>query len=118
MKRPVWLVEDVKPQRDYTLLITFADGSRRLYDARPLLEKELYAMLKNPAFFLRARAEYGTVEFRADDAVRTRREVRQFVFFHARRVRRDRRAFDADAEPLDRFGRVVGYLVVGFVAFC
>ena len=50
MKRPVWLVEDVKPQRDYTLLITFADGSRRLYDARPLLEKELYAMLKNPAF--------------------------------------------------------------------
>ena len=66
MKRPVWLVEDVQPQRDYTLLITFADGSRRLYDARPLLEKELYAMLKNPAFFLRARAEYGTVVWSDD----------------------------------------------------
>ena len=63
-------------------------------------------------------AEHGAVEFRADDAVRTRSEVRKFVFFHARRVRRDRRAFDADAEPLDRFGRIVGYFIVGFVAFC
>ena len=61
MKKPVWVVDAVKAQEDYTLLITFAGGEKRLYDARPLLEKAIYSPLKNPAFFLNAKADCGTV---------------------------------------------------------
>lgn len=39
MKNPVWVVCDVKPNEDYTLLLTFADGEKKIYNARPLLEK-------------------------------------------------------------------------------
>ena len=61
MKHPVWEIINVVPRRDYTLFLTFANGDQRVYDARPLLQKELYASLKNPVFFLRAKASCGTV---------------------------------------------------------
>lgn len=61
MKNPVWIVKEVQPREDYTLLLTFADGTKRVYNARPLLEKSVYSRLKNPAFFLGAKAECGTV---------------------------------------------------------
>ena len=61
MNNPVWVVTDVLPQKDYTLLLQFADGSKKIYNARPLLEKPIYTKLKAPAFFLRAKAQYGTV---------------------------------------------------------
>ena len=66
MKTPVWLVDAVKAQEDYTLLITFASGEQRIYNARPLLEKVIYSPLKNMAFFLGAKAEYGTVIWNDD----------------------------------------------------
>lgn len=61
MKTPVWGVSGVIPREDYTLLLTFACGETRVYNARPLLEKNLYQKLKNPAFFSTAKAECGTV---------------------------------------------------------
>lgn len=61
MGQPVWIVEKVKARDDYTLLITFTGGAQRIYDARPLLEKEIFAPLKSLPFFLRAKALYGTV---------------------------------------------------------
>lgn len=66
MNTPVWVVKDVTAQPDYTLSITFADGEQKLFDARPLLNKTIYAALKNQAFFLSARAEYGTVIWNDD----------------------------------------------------
>lgn len=66
MKSPVWVVKEVQPKEDYTLLLTFADGTKRIYDARPLLEKALYSQLKNIAFFLCAKAECGTVVWNDD----------------------------------------------------
>ena len=51
MKSPVWVVKEVQPKEDYTLLLTFADGAKKVYDAHPLLEKAIYSPLKNPAFF-------------------------------------------------------------------
>lgn len=54
---PAWVVKDVKAQSDYTLLLTFADGRKRLYNARPLLEKTIYSPLRNPVFFLSARTD-------------------------------------------------------------
>lgn len=61
MNTPAWVVKSVQPKPDYTLLLTFADGGQRVYDARPLLEKPIYAQLKSLPFFLGARAECGTV---------------------------------------------------------
>lgn len=66
MKKPFWIVEEVQPKKDYTLLLTFADGARKIFNARPLLEKSIYAPLKNLAFFLSARAECGTVVWNDD----------------------------------------------------
>ena len=61
MKTPVWIVKDVEPMSNYTLLLSFADGSRKMYNASPLLEKPIYSKLKNIAFFMKAKAECGTV---------------------------------------------------------
>lgn len=66
MKNPPWIVRDVKAQEDYTLLLTFAGGERRVYNARPLLEKSIYAPLRNLAFFLKAKADCGTVIWNDD----------------------------------------------------
>jgi len=66
MKTPAWIVREVQPKEDYTLLLTFADGVKKIYDARPLFEKSIYAQLKNPAFFLSAKADCGTVVWNDD----------------------------------------------------
>ena len=61
MKTPHWVVTHVLPQTDYTLLLTFTGGEKRIYNAKPLLEKPLYTQLRNPSFFLTAKADCGTV---------------------------------------------------------
>ena len=66
MKIPVWVVKEVEPKKDYTLLLTFADGEKKIYNARPLLEKAIYPPLKSPAFFLCAKVECGTVVWNDD----------------------------------------------------
>lgn len=66
MNTPVWIVKEVQPQNDYTLLITFADGSKKIYNAKPLLDKAIYARLNNLAFFLQAKADCGTVVWNED----------------------------------------------------
>ena len=63
---PVWVVDSVEAREDYTLLITFSGGVRKIYDARPLLTKPIYAALNNLAFFMGATAEYGTVIWNDD----------------------------------------------------
>lgn len=32
MKKPVWAVVDVHPKEDYTMKLSFADGSKKIYD--------------------------------------------------------------------------------------
>ncbi len=61
MKNPYWVVTEVQPQDNYTLILTFADGAKKIYDARPLLDKAIYSQLKSISFFLCARVECGTV---------------------------------------------------------
>ena len=51
----------VNDKENYTLLLTFADGKKRLYNARPLLNKPLFADLKSLPFFLQARVGGDTV---------------------------------------------------------
>lgn len=64
--KPAWIVTDVQPREDYTLLLTFSDGEKRVYNARPLLEKNIYHKLKNLSFFMSAREDCGTVVWNED----------------------------------------------------
>lgn len=66
MKTPVWVVINVEPREDYTLLITFADGSKRIYNVKPLLSKSIFSQLNNLSFFLTAHADCGTVVWNDD----------------------------------------------------
>lgn len=66
MKIPKWVVEKVTPRSDYTLHLTFADGTEKIYNARPLLDKPIYAPLKSLPFFMMAKAECGTVVWNDD----------------------------------------------------
>ncbi len=66
MNVPEWVVKEVIPQTDYTLLLTFANGIKKKYDARPLLSKTIYSELNNMSFFLSAKAECGTVIWNDD----------------------------------------------------
>lgn len=66
MKTPNWVVVAVQPQKDYTLLLSFANGEQKLYDARPLLTKSIYKPLNNLSFFLTAKAECGSVAWNDD----------------------------------------------------
>ena len=61
-------------------------------------------------------AEDGAVQNGAKRPVRTFIHRLQIIFFHARRVRRDRRALDADAVFFDRMRRVDRHLIVRPVA--
>lgn len=65
-QRPACVVTSVLPQEDYTLLLTFADDSRRVYNARPLLDKAVFADLKNLPFFLSAHVSGDTVIWNDD----------------------------------------------------
>ena len=59
-------VKSVIPRSDYSLLLTFKNGEQRVYDARPLLEKEINEKLKNIGFFMQAKVMYGTVIWNDD----------------------------------------------------
>lgn len=66
MAIPKWAVKTVEPCEDYSLVIYFADGSKKLYNAKPLLNDEMYEPLKNLPFFMKASALYGTVVWSDD----------------------------------------------------
>lgn len=61
MPEPRWVVKTARPRTDYTLLLTFADGKVGVYDAHEFLTDSLFAKLKNPAFFMKARVMYDSV---------------------------------------------------------
>ena len=46
-------VVQVIPTKDYKVYIYFADGKIKLFDARPLVGKGVFAALADPDFFLK-----------------------------------------------------------------
>ena len=61
MANPIWCVAAVEPRTDYTMLLTFESGEKRIYNAQPLLNKPICAPLKDLHLFMKARAAFGTV---------------------------------------------------------
>lgn len=54
-------VTHVRPRVDFHLLLEFSNGERRLFDARPYLEKGVFTQLKDPQRFAQAYVAFDTV---------------------------------------------------------
>ena len=54
-------VTAVTPTDDYKLLLTFAGGERRVFDANPLLEMPVFEPLTNKSFFQSVKVAYGSI---------------------------------------------------------
>jgi hypothetical protein len=54
-------VISVVPQADHTLLLTFENNARRIFDMAPHLDFKPYRKLQLVPLFMRARVENGTV---------------------------------------------------------
>jgi len=48
---------------DFSLDLTFNDGSVKRFDARPYLDYEFFRELKDPEYFKQVRVAFGTVQW-------------------------------------------------------
>lgn len=48
-------MKHVVAKPDYTLLVTFENGEKKLYDFKPKLKMKIYEPLKNPSLFMQAK---------------------------------------------------------------
>ena len=48
-------ITQIVASRDWTLDVTFGDGSRRIYDVKPLLKSEAFEELNDIGLFLQVR---------------------------------------------------------------
>lgn len=60
-------VTGVEPRDDYTLLLTFADGAKKLFDMKPYLGRGVFRELRNLEMFKTARVSFSSVAW-ANDA--------------------------------------------------
>lgn len=58
---PRWVVKDVQALDGYKLLVTFAQGERKMYDMSPLLEYPVFKPLNNKGLFKSAHTDGCTV---------------------------------------------------------
>lgn len=58
---PLLDVVSVEAQTDYTLLLEFENGERRVFDMLPYLDKKPFVRLKGSPLFALASVDYGTV---------------------------------------------------------
>ena len=61
-----WIVEQVVPREDYTLSLSFSDGTSGRYDARELFELPCLASLKDLDIFMQAHVKADTVGWPGD----------------------------------------------------
>ena len=61
-----WRVKKVEAQNDYTLVVTFEDGKRKLFDMKPYLDKGVFRELKDIAMFKTARVCFSSVAWNND----------------------------------------------------
>jgi len=59
MNMQVPTIQSVSPSEDLILVVSFSDGTKKSYDVAPLTDKEMFAPLKNRAFFRNVSVEPG-----------------------------------------------------------
>jgi len=57
-------VKQVKPLSDYQLQLLFTNGERRVFDAKPYLNKGIFKELKDIAAFNAVRVDLGSVAWK------------------------------------------------------
>lgn len=65
--QPYWCVKKVEARDDYTLALTFEDGTRKLFDVNPYLDRDVFRELKHFEMFKTARVCFSSVAW-ANDA--------------------------------------------------
>jgi len=56
-------VTDVKPQKEYILLLTFENEEKRLFDMKPYLNHGVFKELKNINIFNTVKVNFDTIEW-------------------------------------------------------
>ena len=56
-------VEEVKPLKDYQLLLTFKNGEKRVFDMKPYLDKGIYKELKDVSKFKTVKVSFDSIEW-------------------------------------------------------
>ena len=56
-------VKHVRPLADHRLELLFENGERRIFDAKPYLQRGIFIRLQNPVAFQAARVVAGSVEW-------------------------------------------------------
>lgn len=57
-------VKQVKPNRDYTLIITFANGETKIFDMKPYLEIGIFRELKDMSLFNSVKPFLGSIQWK------------------------------------------------------
>ncbi len=52
-------IKSVEPKDDHFLVVEFEDRTRKVYDAAPLFDLEVFSPLKNSAFFRAVKVDSG-----------------------------------------------------------
>ncbi|HHH39807.1 MAG TPA: DUF2442 domain-containing protein [Sedimenticola sp.] len=60
-------ITSVEPSDDFRLKVAFTDGSVRLYDVRPLLDRSAFRRVRDPEMFKKVRIEPGGYAVSWDD---------------------------------------------------
>ena len=56
-------IKDVKPIKNYKLILTFTDDSVKLFDMKPFLEKGIFKELRDKTLFKTAKVSFDTIEW-------------------------------------------------------
>lgn len=56
-------IKDVKPIKNYKLILTFADDSVKLFDMKPFLEKGTFKELRDETLFKTVKISFDTIEW-------------------------------------------------------
>ena len=57
-------VKSVRAMQDYKLQLTFTNGEKRIFDARPYLSKGVFQELMNETLFKTVRVSLGSIQWR------------------------------------------------------
>jgi hypothetical protein len=59
-------VKDVKPQKDYFLLLTFENGEKRHFDMKPYLDLGIFQELRDESLFNTVKTSFDSIEWDND----------------------------------------------------
>jgi len=57
-------VKEVKPNPDFTLIITFTNGKVKIFDMKPYLEIGIFRELKDPSLFNSVKPFLGSIQWK------------------------------------------------------